>query len=59
MTKKEQVSYKREIDAITDELLIDAYKVSLNKVDKIHRDILLSLRMKIERWLSEHPEKDD
>ena len=59
MTKKEQVSYNREIDAITDDLLIDAYKVSLNKVDKIHRDILLSLRMKIERWLSEHPENDD
>lgn len=59
MTKKEAISYKREIDAITDELLIDAYRVALNKVDSVHRDILLSLRMKIDNWLLEHPENND
>lgn len=59
MTKKEEVSYKRKIDQITDGLLIDAYKVALNEVDKLHRDILLGLRAKIDAWLLDHPEKND
>ena len=33
MTKKENESYRRQIDKVTDELLIDAYKVALGEVD--------------------------
>ena len=56
MTKKETISYQRKISDITDALLIDAYRVALNEVDRIHRDILLSLRDKIDQWLVDHPE---
>lgn len=59
MTKKEQVSYKRKIDQVTDGLLMDAYKVALNEVYRIHRDILWDLREKIDVWFSEHPEVSD
>lgn len=56
MTKKESISYKRQIDGIVDGLLIDAYRIALSEVDKIHYDILSSLHSKIEVWLSEHPD---
>lgn len=58
MTKKETISYQRKISDITDALLIDAYRVALNEVDRIHRDILLSLRDKIDQWLVDHPESE-
>ena len=57
MTKKESESYRRKIDKVTDELLIGAYRVALDEVERIHRDILLSLREKIDAWFVEHPEK--
>ena len=57
MTKKEQKSYMRKIDEVTDALLIDAYKVALGEVGRIHRDILYSLRSKIDTWFAEHPDK--
>ena len=59
MTKKEQVSYNRKIDKLTDDLLVSAYRVALNEVDRIHRDILLSLRDKIDDWFVSHPENND
>ena len=59
MTKKEQISYNRKIDQVTDGLLMDAYKVALNEVDRIHRDILWSLREKIDAYFASHPESND
>lgn len=59
MTKKEQESYKRKVDKLTDELLLGAYRSALNEVDRIHRDILWDLREKIDAWFSEHPEVSD
>lgn len=56
MTKKETISYQRKISDITDALLIDAYRIAMDEVDRIHRDILLSLRYKIDQWLVDHPE---
>lgn len=58
MTKKETISYQRKISDITDALLIDAYRVAMDEVDRIHRDILLSLRDKIDQWLVDHPESE-
>lgn len=55
MTKKESISYQREISDLADGLMIEAYRHSLDKVDRIHRDLLLSLRSKIDAWLSDHP----
>ena len=54
MTKKENISYKRKVSDITDGLMIDAYRSALDEVDRIHRDILLSLRGKIDAWFAEH-----
>ena len=51
MTKKENISYQRQISDITDSLMIDAYRSALDEVDRIHRDILSSLRGKIELGL--------
>jgi hypothetical protein len=59
MTKKENISYQRQISDITDGLLIDAYRFAMNEVDRIHRDILWSLREKIDGWFETHPEKND
>jgi hypothetical protein len=56
MTKKETISYQRQISDITDSLMIDAYRNALGEVDRIHRDILSSLRGKIDAWFAEHPE---
>ena len=56
MTKKENISYQRQISDITDSLMIDAYRNALGEVDRIHRDILSSLRVKIDAWFAEHPE---
>ena len=56
MTKKENISYQRQISDITDSLMIDAYRSALDEVDRIHRDILSSLRGKIDAWFAEHPE---
>jgi hypothetical protein len=36
--------------------MIDAYRNALGEVDRIHRDILSSLRGKIDAWFAEHPE---
>ena len=59
MTKNEQKSYMRKIDEVTDGLLIEAYRVALGEVDRIHRDILYSLKLKIDAWFKEHPEKEE
>ena len=59
MTKKENISYQRKVSDITDGLMIDAYRSALDEVDRIHRDILLSLREKIDAWLAEHPNSGD
>jgi hypothetical protein len=55
MTKKENISYQRKVSDITDGLMVDAYRSAIDEVDRIHRDILLSLRGKIDAWLAEHP----
>ena len=59
MTKKEQESYNRKIDKVTNDLMLSAYKVALNEVDRIHRDILWSLREKIDAYFASHPESND
>ena len=58
MTKKENISYQRKVSDITDGLMIEAYRTALGEVDRIHRDILLSLRDKIDQWLVDHPESE-
>jgi hypothetical protein len=58
MTKKENISYKRQISDIADGLMLDAYREALSEVDRIHRDILSALRCKLEKWFAEHPESD-
>jgi hypothetical protein len=59
MTKKENISYQRKVSDITDGLMLDAYRTALGEVDRIHRDILLSLREKIDAWFAEHPNSGD
>ena len=56
MTKKETKSYNRKISDITDCLMIDAYRVAMNEVGRVHRDVLAALRDKIDVWFAEHPE---
>lgn len=56
MTKKENISYQRQISDFTDSLLLEAYREALSEVGRIHRDILWSLREKIDTWFAEHPE---
>ena len=58
MTKKENISYQRQISDITDGLMMGAYRSALGEVDRIHRDILLSLRSKIDVFLAGHPEQE-
>jgi hypothetical protein len=57
MTKKELKIYERMIGDVADGLMIDAYRVSLGMVDDIHREVLLALRRRIDKYFEDHPDK--
>ena len=57
MTKKELKIYERMIGDVADGLMIDAYRVSLDMVEDIHREILLALRRRIDQYFEDHPEE--
>ena len=57
MTKKELKIYERMIGDVADGLMIDAYRVSLDMVEDIHREVLLALRRRIDQYFEDHPDK--
>lgn len=59
MTRKESISYQRQVSEIADGLMLDAYRSALHESDRIHRDILWSLRENIDAWFAAHPASDE
>lgn len=56
MTKKQREIYKKQIDEMTDAVLMNAYRSTFDIASQIYEDILRTLRDKIEKHLAKNNE---
>lgn len=56
MTKKQREIYKKQIDEMTDAVLMNAYRSTFDIVSQIYEDILRTLRDKIDKHLTKQKE---
>lgn len=56
MTKKQREIYKKQIDEMTDAVLMNAYRSTFDIVSQIYEDILRTLRDKIDKHLAKNNE---
>jgi RecJ-like exonuclease len=56
MTKKQREIYKKQIDEMTDAVLMNAYRSTFDIASQIYEDILRTLRDKIDKHLTEQKE---
>ena len=56
MTKKQREIYKKQIDEMTDAVLMNAYRSTFDIASQIYEDILRTLRDKIDNHLAKNNE---
>ncbi len=56
MTKKQREIYKKQIDEMTDAVLMNAYRSTFDIASQIYEDILRTLRDKIDKHLAKNNE---
>lgn len=56
MTKKQREIYKKQIDEMTDAVLMNAYRSTFDIASQFYEDILLTLRDKIDKHLAKNNE---
>lgn len=56
MTKKQREIYKKQIDEMTDAVLMNAYRSTFDIASQIYEDILRTLRDKIDKHLTKQKE---
>ena len=56
MTKKQREIYKKQIDEMTDAVLMNAYRSTFDIASQIYEDILRTLREKIDKHLAKNNE---
>lgn len=56
MTKKQREIYKKQIDEMTDAVLMKAYRSTFDIASQIYEDILRTLREKIDKHLAKNNE---
>lgn len=56
MTKKQREIYKKQIDEMTDAVLMNAYRSTFDIASQIYEDILRTLRDKIDKHIAKNNE---
>lgn len=56
ITKKQREIYKKQIDEMTDAVLMNAYRSTFDIASQIYEDILRTLRDKIDKHLAKNNE---
>ena len=56
MTKKQREIYKKQIDEMTDAVLMNAYRSTFDIAPHLYEDILRTLREKIDKHLAKNNE---
>ena len=56
MTKKQREIYKKQIEEMTDAVLMNAYRSTFDIASQIYEDILRTLREKIDKYLAKNNE---
>lgn len=57
-TKREQEAYRRQIDKAAQELMLNAYRMTVDITESIYKDVLKTLARNIEQYLITHPDKE-